>query len=159
VAVWNGTILGTGAEPGKRMMIDGANVDRAGRATVPLGIGGDQDHCRGMTSARDRIVLEKVNGGRAISDYRKDQIVYTQGEPADSVFHIQSGKVKKTVVSEQSRGRTSGDRRFLWGRVLDRTCSPRPSMTQSVMALWDARKQDIETSDSAPGLLVRLRSA
>jgi hypothetical protein len=45
------------------MMIDGANVDRAGRATVPLGIGGDQDHCRGMTSARDRIVLEKVNGG------------------------------------------------------------------------------------------------
>src|SRR5258708_1319649 len=55
VAAWNGTILGTGAEPGKRMMIDGANVDRAGRATVPLGIGGDQDHCRGMTSARDRI--------------------------------------------------------------------------------------------------------
>lgn len=65
MAVWNGTILGIGAEPGKRMMIDGANVDRAGRATVPLGIGGDQDHCRGMTSARDRIVLENVNGGRA----------------------------------------------------------------------------------------------
>jgi hypothetical protein len=42
------------------MMIDGANVDRAGRATVPLGIGGDQDHCRGMTSARDRIVLERA---------------------------------------------------------------------------------------------------
>ena len=58
--VWNGTILGTGAEPGKRMMIDGANVDRAARATVPLGIGGDQDHCRGMTSARDRIVLERA---------------------------------------------------------------------------------------------------
>jgi hypothetical protein len=27
------------------------------------------------------------------------------------------------------------------------------------MALWDARKQGIETSDSAPGLLERLRSA
>ena len=47
-----------------------------------------------------KAFLSKVNGGRSISDYRKDQIVYTQGEPADSVFYIQSGKVKKTVVSE-----------------------------------------------------------
>jgi CRP/FNR family transcriptional regulator, cyclic AMP receptor protein len=47
--------------------------------------------------------LSKVNGGRAISAYRKDQIVYTQGEPADSVFYIQSGKVEKTVVSEQGK--------------------------------------------------------
>jgi len=47
--------------------------------------------------------LSKVNGGRAISDYRKDQVVYTQGQPADSVFYIQSGKVKKTVVSEQGK--------------------------------------------------------
>src|SRR5712671_1433230 len=47
--------------------------------------------------------LSKVNGGRAISNYRKNQIVYTQGEPADSVFYIQSGKVKKTVVSEQGK--------------------------------------------------------
>ena len=50
-----------------------------------------------------KAFLSKVNGGRAISDYRKDQTVYTQGEPADSVFYIQSGKVKKTVVSEQGR--------------------------------------------------------
>jgi CRP/FNR family transcriptional regulator, cyclic AMP receptor protein len=50
-----------------------------------------------------KVFLPKVNGGRAISDYRKDQIVYTQGEPADSVFYIQSGKVKKTVVSEQGK--------------------------------------------------------
>src|SRR6202163_3504739 len=47
--------------------------------------------------------LSKVNGGRAISNYRKNQIVYTQGQPADSVFYIQSGKVKKTVVSEQGK--------------------------------------------------------
>src|SRR5580658_3363393 len=50
-----------------------------------------------------KAFLSKVNGGRAISDYRKDQNVYTQGEPADSVFYIQSGKVKKTVVSEQGK--------------------------------------------------------
>jgi uncharacterized protein with beta-barrel porin domain len=50
-----------------------------------------------------KVFLSKVNGGRAISDYRKDQIVYTQGEPADSVFYIQSGKVKKTVSTERDR--------------------------------------------------------
>src|SRR5712671_1228586 len=50
-----------------------------------------------------KVFLSKVNGGRAISDYRKDQIVYTQGEPADSVFYIRSGKVKQTVVSEQGK--------------------------------------------------------
>jgi CRP/FNR family cyclic AMP-dependent transcriptional regulator len=49
------------------------------------------------------VFLSKVNGGRTISDYRKDQVVYTQGDPADSVFFIQSGKVKKTVVSEQGK--------------------------------------------------------
>src|SRR4029077_7552543 len=48
-----------------------------------------------------KVFLSKVNGGRAISNYRKDQIVYRQGDPADSVFYIQSGKVKKTVISEQ----------------------------------------------------------
>ena len=50
-----------------------------------------------------KAFLSKVNGGRAIADYRKDQTVYTQGEPADSVFYIQSGKVKKTVVSQQGK--------------------------------------------------------
>ena len=50
-----------------------------------------------------KVFLAKVNGGRSISDYRKDQIVYRQGDPADAVFYIQSGKVKKTVVSEQGK--------------------------------------------------------
>ena len=50
-----------------------------------------------------QVFLSKVNGGQAISDYRKDQIVYRQGDLADSVFYIQSGKVKKTVVSEQGK--------------------------------------------------------
>jgi CRP-like cAMP-binding protein len=47
--------------------------------------------------------LAKVNGGRRIHDYREDQIVFSQGDPSDSVFYIQSGKVKQTVVSEQGK--------------------------------------------------------
>jgi CRP-like cAMP-binding protein len=50
-----------------------------------------------------KIFLSKVNGGRVISDYRKGQIVYTQGEPAHSVLYIQSGKVKATVISDQGK--------------------------------------------------------
>jgi CRP/FNR family transcriptional regulator, cyclic AMP receptor protein len=50
-----------------------------------------------------KAFLSKVNGGRAISDYRKDQIVYTQGESADSVFYIRSGKSRRP--SSPSRGR------------------------------------------------------
>ena len=50
-----------------------------------------------------KVFLSKVNGGRTISSYRKNQNVYTQGDPADSVFYIQSGKVKKIVVSEQGK--------------------------------------------------------
>jgi CRP-like cAMP-binding protein len=50
-----------------------------------------------------KVFLSKVNGGLAISDYRKGQIVYRQGDPADSVFYIQSGQAKKTVVSEQGK--------------------------------------------------------
>jgi CRP/FNR family cyclic AMP-dependent transcriptional regulator len=50
-----------------------------------------------------KAFLSKVNGGRAIRDYRKDQVVFRQGDPSDAVFYIESGKVKKTVVSEQGK--------------------------------------------------------
>ena len=50
-----------------------------------------------------KAFLSKVNGGRAIRDYRKDQIVFRQGDPSDAVFYIESGKVKKTVISEQGK--------------------------------------------------------
>jgi CRP/FNR family cyclic AMP-dependent transcriptional regulator len=45
----------------------------------------------------------KVNGGQRIADYRKGQIVFRQGDPSDAVFYIQSGKAKKTVLSEQGK--------------------------------------------------------
>jgi CRP-like cAMP-binding protein len=50
-----------------------------------------------------KVFLAKVNGGLGLRNYRKDQFVYRQGDSADSVFYIQSGKVKKTVVSEQGK--------------------------------------------------------
>ena len=50
-----------------------------------------------------KAFLAKVGEGRSIDKYRKDQPVFSQGEPADAVFYIQKGKVKITVVSAQGK--------------------------------------------------------
>jgi CRP/FNR family cyclic AMP-dependent transcriptional regulator len=50
-----------------------------------------------------KVFLDTENLGRTISKYRKDQMVFSQGSPADAVFYIQKGKVKITVVSEQGK--------------------------------------------------------
>jgi CRP/FNR family cyclic AMP-dependent transcriptional regulator len=50
-----------------------------------------------------KLFLAKIGDGRGIGKYRKDQIVFSQGEPADAVFYVQKGKVKLTVVSEQGK--------------------------------------------------------
>jgi CRP/FNR family transcriptional regulator, cyclic AMP receptor protein len=50
-----------------------------------------------------KAFLAKANGERTISKYRKNQIVFTQGDLADSVFYIHDGKVKVTVISEQGK--------------------------------------------------------
>ena len=41
-----------------------------------------------------KVFLAKVGEGRSIDKYRKDQIVFSQGDPAEAVFYIQQGKVK-----------------------------------------------------------------
>jgi CRP/FNR family transcriptional regulator, cyclic AMP receptor protein len=50
-----------------------------------------------------KLFLAKVGEGRSIGRYPKGQIVFSQGDPADAVFYVQSGKAKVTVVSEQGK--------------------------------------------------------
>lgn len=50
-----------------------------------------------------REFLAKVGDGKTITKYRKDQIVFSQGDVADAVFYIQKGKLKLTVISEQGK--------------------------------------------------------
>jgi CRP/FNR family cyclic AMP-dependent transcriptional regulator len=58
---------------------------------------------RVKTSFDPKMFLASVGEGKTISKYRKDQIVFSQGQVADAVFYIQQGKVKLTVVSEQGK--------------------------------------------------------
>jgi CRP/FNR family transcriptional regulator, cyclic AMP receptor protein len=50
-----------------------------------------------------QVFLNTVAGGRTVSNYRKNQKVFSQGDPGDAVFYIQEGKVKVCVVSEQGK--------------------------------------------------------
>jgi len=47
--------------------------------------------------------LAKVGSGKTISIYRKDQIIFSQGEVADTIFYIQKGGVKVVVLSDQGK--------------------------------------------------------
>jgi CRP-like cAMP-binding protein len=47
--------------------------------------------------------LAKVGAGKTISTYRKDQIIFSQGEVADTIFYIHKGSVKIVVLSDQGK--------------------------------------------------------
>jgi CRP-like cAMP-binding protein len=50
-----------------------------------------------------KVFLATIDGGRTLSSYQTGEVIFSQGEPADSVFYIQKGKVKITVVSQQGK--------------------------------------------------------
>lgn len=56
-----------------------------------------------MDSFDPKVFLAKVGAGKSISKYSKDQNVFAQGDAADTVFYIQKGKVKLTVLSDQGK--------------------------------------------------------
>ena len=47
--------------------------------------------------------LNSVNGARSITKYRKKEVIFHQGDPADALFFINDGRCKVTVVSEQGK--------------------------------------------------------
>jgi CRP-like cAMP-binding protein len=47
--------------------------------------------------------LAKVGAGKQVLEFQKNQHVFEQGDVADTVFYIQKGKVKLTVLSEQGK--------------------------------------------------------
>jgi CRP/FNR family cyclic AMP-dependent transcriptional regulator len=52
--------------------------------------------------------LATIGEGRKIVPFQKKQTIFMQGDAADAVFYIQSGKVKLTVVSNNGKEATIG---------------------------------------------------
>jgi CRP-like cAMP-binding protein len=57
-----------------------------------------------QTTAFDpHLLLTKLTDGKATQAYLAEESVFSQGDAADAVFYIQSGKVKLTVVSNAGK--------------------------------------------------------
>jgi CRP-like cAMP-binding protein len=50
-----------------------------------------------------RLFLAKLSVGKSRQEYQADESVFSQGNAADAVFYLQSGKVKLTVVSKRGK--------------------------------------------------------
>jgi len=50
-----------------------------------------------------KAFLAKVGEGKTIVEYRKDQVVFAQGDVADTIYYIQKGRLKVVVISEQGK--------------------------------------------------------
>jgi CRP-like cAMP-binding protein len=50
-----------------------------------------------------KAFLAIVGEGKTILEFGKDQVVFAQGDAADTVFYIQTGRVKVVVISEQGK--------------------------------------------------------
>jgi CRP/FNR family transcriptional regulator, cyclic AMP receptor protein len=49
------------------------------------------------------VLRNKFRGGMTHRSYRDNEVVFSQGDPADSVFYIESGTVKLTVVTTHKK--------------------------------------------------------
>ena len=47
--------------------------------------------------------LTRIENAKTTREYRNKQVVFSQGDPADAVFFIESGKVKLAVVSTRGK--------------------------------------------------------
>jgi len=50
--------------------------------------------------------LASAGLGRRIIEFRRDENIFTQGDPADSVFYLRSGRAKLSVVSQTGKEAT-----------------------------------------------------
>jgi CRP/FNR family transcriptional regulator, cyclic AMP receptor protein len=50
-----------------------------------------------------QVFVANVGAGKTILEFQRNQNVFVQGDVADTVFYIQKGKVKVTVLSDQGK--------------------------------------------------------
>jgi len=49
------------------------------------------------------LFLSRPGSGRSVAKYRKNQIVFSQGDIADAVFYVQKGKLRVSVISNRGK--------------------------------------------------------
>jgi CRP/FNR family transcriptional regulator, cyclic AMP receptor protein len=49
------------------------------------------------------LVIARLVAGKSSREYQLDETIFSQGEPANAVFYIETGNVKLTVVSQAGK--------------------------------------------------------
>src|SRR5437870_83347 len=78
-----------------------------GPADIPAGADGHHMDGRQPGTPQDpsldhKTYLSKARGGTT-KEYRKEQLVFSQGHPADAVCYVEKGRVKLTVLSARGK--------------------------------------------------------
>jgi CRP/FNR family transcriptional regulator, cyclic AMP receptor protein len=97
--------------------------------------------------------LCRIDGGKTIEKYVKNQRIFSQGDIADSVFFIQKGKVKKTVLSEHGKEAVVGI--FDQGQFFGEGCLEGAELRTTTS---HAMEECLITSITKPAMLAILRS-
>jgi CRP/FNR family cyclic AMP-dependent transcriptional regulator len=50
-----------------------------------------------------KSLLAKIGKSKTPADYKKNQKVFTQGDPAGAIYYVQQGRIKLTVVSKEGK--------------------------------------------------------
>jgi CRP-like cAMP-binding protein len=72
-------------------------------ALVHRSKGGSCGEASQLTGSIPKPFSPRIGAGKTILKFEKNQRVFEQGEVADTVFYIQKGSVKLTVLSEQGK--------------------------------------------------------
>jgi len=74
----------------------------ASLASVDFSTGAKSDMASRTNEASfdPKAFLAKVGEGKTILEYRRGQIVFNQGDLADTIFYIQKGRVEVVVTSD-----------------------------------------------------------
>jgi CRP-like cAMP-binding protein len=92
------------------------------------------------------ILLSKLVSSRAPLEFRKKQVIFSQGDRSDALFYIERGNVKLTVVSDKGKEViicVSGAGTFVGESCI---ASGEPSRFHSAVALTDVRVRKINRS-------------
>src|SRR5579872_1529150 len=96
--------------------------------------------------------LAKSGLGRTILDLKKGQTVFAQGDAANAVFYIQTGRIKLTVISK--RGKEATIALLSVGNFLGEECiaTIQPQRMATATAITPATLLKIERKEMARGL-------
>ena len=90
-----------------------------------------------------KVFLGGITRGKTVLEYGADRTIYRQGDPADSIFYIRRGRVKRTVTSQQGKEAIVGilgDDEFFGERCL----ASQPLRISTAIAVSDCTLYRIE---------------